>query len=304
VAEVVESLANLNASDYLAFNPDVAAGGLTAEDHLVRYGFGEGRRQFSRSGKIARLRRNKLESISFQRDPEVRTVEGQLDFLSEDERNDFGISETPPVAGNDYNQELVDLIRANPDKLFLDIGAGLRYTYYSNVVNTEIWRAASTDVICVGENLPFSDSQFDYVFCLAVLEHAKRPWVVAREITRVVKPHGEIRIDYPFLQPVHGYPYHFFNATPLGHMSLFEDHFDILSCQVRPWQHPIFTLSWLLNEWLAGLPEGDHADFGDIKIIDLLGAGQSHLDRPFCSHLSPAAQNIIAAGTTLIARRR
>jgi nucleoside-diphosphate-sugar epimerase/SAM-dependent methyltransferase len=304
VVEVVLSTAALDTASYLAFNPDVVAAGLTAEQHLTEYGLSEGRRQFADASAIGAIRRAKLRAISFRDEPLAVSPDGQLDFLSQSVKDGFGIPDTPPIAGNDYNSEIIDLIRSNPDKLFLDVGAGLRYTYYSNVVNAEIWKAASTDVICVGEDLPFSDAQFDYVLCFAVLEHTKRPWLAARELIRVTKPNGEIRIDWPFLQPVHGYPHHFFNATPKGHTSLFEDACDIESCEVRPWQHPIFALSWLLNEWQAGLPQVAHDDFRDIRIGELLGIGEKHLEAPFCASLNRAAQDVIAAGTTLIARKR
>lgn len=114
------------------------------------------------------------------------------------------------------------------------MGAGLRFTYASNIVNLEIYPCISTDVISIGEKLPFDDNQFDYIMCLAVLEHTREPWEVAREMCRVLKPGGKILVDYPFLQPVHGYPHHYFNATPLGAPTLFEKYCDIESSNISP----------------------------------------------------------------------
>jgi 2-polyprenyl-3-methyl-5-hydroxy-6-metoxy-1,4-benzoquinol methylase len=54
------------------------------------------------------------------------------------------------------------------------------------VVNLDIFRSVSTDVISVAEDMPFADEQFDFVLCFAVLEHVRRPWDVAREIGRVL----------------------------------------------------------------------------------------------------------------------
>jgi len=144
-----------------------------------------------------------------------------LIFLPLSIKQEFDIPEQPPISANLYGQWLIDEIRANPEKRYLDLGAGLRQIYFSNVYNVEIYKSYSTDVICVGEDLPFDDGQFDGVFAFAVLEHVKRPWEVAREISRVTRPGGRIWIDYPFLQAVHGYPHHYFNATPLGNKSLF-----------------------------------------------------------------------------------
>jgi hypothetical protein len=303
---LVGSLAQLDEAAYLAANPDVRAAKLDARDHFARYGQQEGRRQFVNAGRIAKLRVSKLGALTFRPGFNPRlAAQGPLNCLPQSVRDSFEIPEYPPVAANEYNPEIIELIRANPRKMFLDVGAGLRHTYYSNVVNVEIWGSASTDVVGIGEDLPFVDNQFDFVFCLAVLEHTKRPWLAAREIIRVTKPKGIIRIDWPFLQPVHGYPHHYFNATPKGAISQFEEFCDIQSCDVRPWQHPIFSLYWMLQEWRDGLPEGDRPGFDRLTVGEVLGTMPGgHLASPYCANLPPAAQQIIAAGTTLIARKR
>ena len=302
----VKSVDMLDPQAYLEFNADVRAANLDATDHFTRYGINEGRRQFVNSVKIRKLRREKLACLSFKKKGGLDLESGDpVNFLSQEVRNSFEIPESPPIASNDYNPELIELVQKNREKLFLDVGAGLRHTYYSNVINAEIWASVSTDVVCIGEDLPFADDQFDYVFCLAVLEHTKQPWLATQEIIRVAKPGGIIRIDWPFLQPVHGYPYHFFNATPKGNISQFNDQCDIVSCDVRPWQHPIFTLTWFLQEWRRGLPSDEQEAFDQITLRDLLASlPEQQLNRPYCSQLGPDAQQIIAAGTTLIARKR
>jgi hypothetical protein len=114
-----------------------------------------------------------------------------------------------------------------------------------------------------------------------------------------------IRVDWPFLQPVHGYPHHFFNATPKGNASQFEEKCDILACHVRPWQHPIFTLVAVLREWRLGLPESERLDFDRLTVGDFLeGEPQDKLDFAYCSDLDSDTQSMIACGTTLIARKR
>lgn len=304
---VVKTIEELDAAAYWAANPDVRRAGLSAEEHFLRYGAAEKRKQFAYRA-IERLRRQKLSGVYFRYPPiGGQPASGPLDYLPQAVKNSFEIPNDPPRAANNYNPEIVEIIRQNPDSKFLDVGAGVRFTCYSNVITTEIWPAASTDVVCIGEDLPFSDAQFDHVFCLAVLEHTKRPWVATKEIIRVTKPGGVIRIDWPFLQPVHGYPHHYFNATPKGHVSQFEADCDIVSCSVREWQHPIYTLSWLLEEWKNGLPEEERPAFYGIKIGDLIGSipHRTHLAKqPFCKRLSADAQATICAGTTLIAVKR
>jgi hypothetical protein len=61
----------------------------------------------------------------------------------------------------------------------------------------------------------------------------------------------------------------------------------------------------MLEEWRAGLPEAERGAFDQLSVADLLaGPPASHLGKPYCATLPPAAQHVIAAGTTLIARKR
>lgn len=301
---LLEPVVGLDAARYLGANPDVAAAGVDAAGHYERHGRDEGRKQLADPARVQAVRDAKLSRVAFSRSPE-RTVRGALDFIPESIRQSFDIPEHPPVAQNDYAEEIVAEIRARPGDLFLDVGAGFRHVYYPNVVNAEIWASASTDVVCVGEDLPFADEQFDHVLCLAVLEHTKRPWVAAQEILRVLKPGGTVRIDWPFLQPVHGYPHHYYNATPTGTVSMFADACDIISADVRPWQHPIFSLRWMLDEWADGLTGGARETFGRMTIEELLqGNKEQFLNDPFCRDLPASRQEVIAAGTTLVARKR
>jgi hypothetical protein len=50
-----------------------------------------------------------------------------------------------------------------------------RDKFFENVVNFEIAAYGSSDVLGVGERLPFADNTFDCVFSFAVLEHVKDP---------------------------------------------------------------------------------------------------------------------------------
>lgn len=292
---------------YLQANADVRASGMSARDHYVEFGQREGRMQWANQSRIRDLREVKLARLQFRYPrPKQRGPGVPMDFLGPDLRREFGIPDGDvPISSNAYPPDLIALIRANPDKLFLDLGAGSRDTYFSNVVNTEIYAAPSTDVLCVGEHLPFADAQFDYVLCLAVLEHTRRPWVVAKEIVRVLKPGGIVQVDYPFLQPLHGYPYHYFNATMAGSISLFEADCEILSCDVELSQTPIFSLRWMLEEWCKGLSGQDAQRFRDVTIGDIIDTPMGeHLSRFYCHNLPPATREMLAAGSTLRARKR
>jgi SAM-dependent methyltransferase len=168
-----------------------------------------------------------------------------LNFIPPDIASQFGIPEDVPVSAHPYSTRFAELVRNNRDKLFLDLGAGLRHVYYDNVVNADIYPSASTDVICVGEDLPFADELFDFIFCFAVQEHTLRPWDVVREMCRVLKVGGTVFVDWPFLQGMHGYPHHYFNATPRGNESLLEPYCEVAPATIERHHHPAIAANWI-----------------------------------------------------------
>jgi len=292
-------------SAYLEADVDVAKADQTARTRSSAVGQSEGPLQWANLDMVARMRVQKLARIRWRTQPPGFSDGEAPNFLSQETIDAFGIPEDVPVSAHPYGEPLVELIRANRDKLFLDVGAGLRYTYYANVVNVEIYRSVSTDVICVGETLPFADNQFDFVLCLAVLEHTMRPWEVAREMCRVLKPGGTIIVDWPFLQPVHGYPHHYFNATPGGNRSLLEAFCDITAVEIGWHHHPAIAAQWILTIWRNGLPPELATKFEAMTIGSLI---KEHIDKQlsqdYCLKLAPELAKAIASGSVVRAVKR
>jgi SAM-dependent methyltransferase len=291
---------------YFLVNPDVRDAGMGAAEHFREHGQREGRRQAVNLAEVHALREEKLSRLRFRRPPAPGRMPGEaMNFLTEDLIAEFRIPRHPPVSSHDYDGFLADMQRASPEKLFLDVGAGLRGTVTSNMVNMDVFAAVSTDVVGVGEELPFEDDQFDFIVCGAVLEHTRRPWDVAREMCRVCKPGGTLRIDWPFISPVHGYPSHYFNATPEGVISLFEQYCDIAGSTVEQHNHPIQGLWWILALWRSGLPPDGHAAFEAMTIGEILARKPEELvTAEFCRLLNAETQRIIPAGSTLVATKR
>ncbi len=300
------SVADVDQARYFEANPDVARSGQSAAEHFARHGQAEGRIQYVNAAQVAAMRDAKLARLRFRRAPRVPRAPGRpIDFLTAGVVAEFDIPDAPPVSANQYGGPFIEEIAAHPERLCLDVGAGLRYGYAENVVNTEIYASISTDVLCVGEDMPFEDAQFDYVICAAVLEHTRRPWDVAREICRVLRPGGRILIDWPFLQGVHGYPHHYYNATPQGLISLFDECCDIVSSTIEPNNHPMHGIWWVLRAWRLGLPEPEQRAFDALTIGGLLAAPvERHLGEPYCTAISQEMLRTIPAGSTLIARRK
>jgi SAM-dependent methyltransferase len=103
----------------------------------------------------------------------------------------------------------------------LDLGSRSRVR--PDAVTLDVIEANGVDVVGDGHDLPWFDNSLDYVWCSAVLEHVKNPFVVAAEITRVLRPGGLAFIQVPFLENVHSWPDDYFRYTPNGIRQLFPD---------------------------------------------------------------------------------
>jgi SAM-dependent methyltransferase len=188
--------------------------------------------------------------------------------------------------------------------MVLDCGAGFRPSRMRNVINLEISKYRSTDVLAAGEKLPFADASFDAVLSLAVLEHVRDPFACAREMLRVVKPGGKIMCAVPFLQPEHHFPGHFYNMTQTGLENLFGGHAALISAEVPPHGHPIFAVQWILRDYLAGLtPDAQHA-FSAMTIGQAAALNPAEfLSSEMARSLSPDATQKIACLNTLVFQR-
>ena len=89
------------------------------------------------------------------------------------------------------------------------------------LVNLNIGPFPNVDVVADAHQLPYNRDSVDAVYCEAVLEHLDNPSEAAKEIFRVLKPRGKVIAITPFMQPFHGYPYHFQNFTVVGHSLIF-----------------------------------------------------------------------------------
>ena len=79
---------------------------------------------------------------------------------------------------------------------------------------------AAPAVVFDAHDIPFEDDSFDGVIVQAVLEHVADPQRCVAEIERVLKPHGVIYAETPFMQQVHEGAYDFTRYTFLGHRRL------------------------------------------------------------------------------------
>ncbi|AFY84667.1 methylase involved in ubiquinone/menaquinone biosynthesis [Oscillatoria acuminata PCC 6304] len=233
---------------------------------------------------------------------EFQLNSNHYNFLNRQLTEYGNVKSTASISANDYDPISLQLIEQLTNGLILDNGCGLRNFYYPNVVNLDIVDYPTTDVISIGEKLPFKSNSFDAVFSLAVLEHVKNPFECAKEIMRVLKPGGTLYAVVPFLQPFHGYPDHYYNMTSSGLKNLFSELED-LDCTVQLPGLPIAALTWFLNSYVQGLPQPIAESFKEMKIGDLLAHPHSYMDRDFVTSLQPQTNEELASCNYLIAKK-
>lgn len=220
-----------------------------------------------------------------------------IDMISASLAVEANIAETANISSNPYTPAALDLIDRVTGRggVVLDCGAGARPTRTQGVINVEIVDYSSTDVLAIGEALPFADATFDAAMSLAVLEHVRDPFRCARELLRVVKPGGELLIDVPFLQPVHGFPHHYYNMTAQGLTNLFAGGTEVLDCFVPPHGHPMFGVQWLLRDYMGGLPADIADSFGGLTVNDIIRLNvPQFLADPRAANLTPEASFTVA----------
>ena len=306
------TVGNFNEEAYLGANPDVFI--------AVKEGkFESGRSHFDIFGKdesrylripclsIVDTKENKLQRIKPLLRNDMTYIDRDdyiFDFLTEELRSQYNIIDTYAVSSNGYDDVVLKLIADNKDDLVLDCGAGWRLEYFDNVVNFEIVDYDTTDVLGVGEKLPFIDNSFDAVLSLSVLEHVKDPFQCASEIARVLKPGGTLICSVPFLQPFHGYPHHYYNMTSKGLENLFSEKLEIDKVEVYQSTSPIWSLSWILQSWANGLEGKTKEDFLNLKVSDFLQSGGTYLGENFVVELSAEKNRELASANVLIAHKK
>lgn len=304
---VPATTANYSEAGYLAANPDVAAAvrAGTCPDgrtHFEAFGMAEGRHlrlpvpPERKAAKLARVRPLLAPGV------QARETATLIDCLTDAQRAAFGIVHTDNVSAHEYDHVAMEVIARHAGGLVLDCGAGLRHTDYAHVVNYEIVPYDSTDVLGVAEQLPFADATFDAVLSLNVLEHVKDPFQAAREIMRVLKPGGELFAVAPFLQPLHGYPHHYYNMTAQGLEALFEPLQDKRILRYGA-MHPAFTLNWIIADYARGLDASARDAFLGMRVGALLEAPEQLLAAEFATSLADAQREALAAANGLLARR-
>lgn len=97
-----------------------------------------------------------------------------------------------------------------------------RRALYEEVVGVDQQSGPGVDLVADLEVPPKDLGKFSHVECLSVLEHAKRPWLIAQTIERCLLPGGTLYVIVPFVWRVHAYPDDYWRFTASGVRLLFQ----------------------------------------------------------------------------------
>lgn len=93
-------------------------------------------------------------------------------------------------------------------------GKADRRALYSDAFGVDLFPGEGVDLVHDMEKpLPKECGRFDHVDCVSVLEHVKRPWVMAANIEKAMVSGATILVCVPFTWRVHGYPSDFWRMT-------------------------------------------------------------------------------------------
>lgn len=157
--------------------------------------------------------------------------------------------------------------------LVLDLGGGRKRGNFketdANWIVIDIEKNFIPDVLADVHHLPFKNNVFNCIKCTELLEHIQNPDVFIKEITRVLKPSGNLILSSPFNFNIHSDPYDFQRFTGYKLKRMLEDNFEIKMIKK---QGLYFTvLGDMLKRAAINMNSGlRYAFYLTIPILDLL----------------------------------
>jgi len=124
---------------------------------------------------------------------------------------------SPASSLEQFEQEFV---RPRPGRTLI-VGSAVyrekedRRKRYPGAVGVDMLEGQGVDlVVDLEEPLPDDLGTFAHVECMSVLEHSRRPWLLAANLERMMDPGATIFVSVPFIWRFHGYPSDFWRLTP------------------------------------------------------------------------------------------
>lgn len=122
---------------------------------------------------------------------------------------------------------------------------------YADAVGVDMLDGPGVDRVLDLEEKPPADlGTFAHVECMSVLEHSRRPWLLAAHVELLMEPGATIFVSVPFVWRIHAYPNDFWRMTPEAVRSIFPK---------IDWQHVMLATTDLRNgRRIESMKSGGH----------------------------------------------
>lgn len=97
-----------------------------------------------------------------------------------------------------------------------------RRARHRKALGVDLLAGDGVDMVCdLEEPLPADLGRFQHIECMSVLEHSRRPWLLATNLQKLLRKGGTIFLTVPWVWRVHEYPGDFFRFSDQGIRALF-----------------------------------------------------------------------------------
>lgn len=100
-------------------------------------------------------------------------------------------------------------------------GKADRRRLYENVIGVDMQDGEGVDLVKDLEHDVSDLGKFDHVECISVLEHSRQPWVLAKNIGKMMNRNATLFLSVPFVWRYHGYPNDYWRFSADGVRALF-----------------------------------------------------------------------------------
>lgn len=102
-------------------------------------------------------------------------------------------------------------------------GRGDRRKRYADAVGVDMLDGPGVDVVANLEETPPAElGLFAHIECMSVLEHSRRPWLLAATLEGLLIRGGTLFVAVPFMWRYHAYDHDYYRFSPDGIRALFE----------------------------------------------------------------------------------
>jgi hypothetical protein len=105
---------------------------------------------------------------------------------------------------------------------FVADGKSDRRELYKKAIGVDMRPGPGVDrVLNLEDPLPADLGTFAHIECLSVLEHSRRPWLLAENLQQLMEPGATLYLSVPFVWRFHSYPNDYWRFTAEGVRELF-----------------------------------------------------------------------------------